>query len=337
MGTAPLTTELPADARRLLQAHVAQIENAYHSTGSQLFEVMQRSIDGAGQDIMGLAQNDPKKIDVLVSKMFDLTPKVEDEGDDQADRLKEFMLNLKANNFKFPMDGHNLMSQRWKRHIKGNAAEAKKYGLCEDNSERSEFRATFAKKEFDEWSEKHSYTETLEESSFNRGQYLPIQRIAHKEGGGAAGMEAALNHALKAMQVGGKYVLYDSWTKRVKFLYYVRGYEDRFTKAWAKHQEWKQKKVADSAGAAGGGAGTGPATGDKDAERPGGKRQAKKLTEKEKEERKELAAAVNSAKKLKQIHSEAVSDSRNLINLIESNVDWKKWDTPFFKGQLVAL
>ena len=79
--------------------------------------------------------------------------------------------------------------------------------------------------------EKSSKTQT------DAGAYLPLARIAHKEGGGPSGQRAALAWAMRCTELGGEWVSWCSFTRRAKFLYVVKQREEKHEIAWRKHEE----------------------------------------------------------------------------------------------------
>ena len=67
---------------------------------------------------------------------------------------------------------------------------------------------------------------------FQRGTYMNIHRIQKEEGDGNNGMRAATNYALRCLELGKPWAIWDSWTCQTKFLYMTTGYEETFTQAW---------------------------------------------------------------------------------------------------------
>ena len=71
-----------------------------------------------------------------------------------------------------------------------------------------------------------------------KGQYLPLARIAWKEGGGKSGWAAAVKHYTKCIAMGGPFILYDGSTENLKALYTIQTYTEHFSEAWSRHQQW---------------------------------------------------------------------------------------------------
>eukprot|EP00959_Pyramimonas_sp_CCMP1952_P097096 2029462-Pyramimonas_sp.AAC.1 len=209
---------------------------------------------------MKLSDQKPDNCDELAKIMYeqkvarDKAKKEAGEGEpedqrseqQQADEnLDEYMDALKQNNFHFTLEGGSIMAGRWRRAKEADEQLRKDYDALKTarRSVKAAFRAKFAKKEYDEYIEERRYTEKLETIDTNKGEYLPLQRIAHKEGGGREGLRAAVNHCLRCLQMGDKWVWYDEWTRRIKFLYFVRGLSENFTRAWSMHQTWRSKRM----------------------------------------------------------------------------------------------
>jgi hypothetical protein len=72
------------------------------------------------------------------------------------------------------------------------------------------------------------------------GRYCAIEVVAKKEGGSATSWVAAANYARKCAELGGKWITYNSWTKRVEVLYVRSQYRTVFTNAWQLLTEAKE-------------------------------------------------------------------------------------------------
>eukprot|EP00959_Pyramimonas_sp_CCMP1952_P392972 8234407-Pyramimonas_sp.AAC.1 len=171
-------------------------------------------------------------------------------GQQHDEALDECMQSLKENNFRFTLEGGSIMAGRGVGELAPNADLAARYEKIKDARRRvkQDFRAQFAKEQHGEYIEEKKYEEVEENVDTNKGQYLPLQRIAHKEGGGREGLRAAISHVLRCLQMGDVWVRYDEWARRLKFLYFIRGMDENFKRAWSKHQTWRStRKLGEAA------------------------------------------------------------------------------------------
>ncbi|CAK0890928.1 unnamed protein product, partial [Prorocentrum cordatum] len=243
-----------------VKTHLDKMEESFLCEGNQMFERAQHCLHNTETMFMKLSDQKPDNCDELVKIMHeqkvarDKAKKEAGEGEpeDQRseqqqadDNLDEYMDALKQNNFHFTLEGGSIMAGRWRRAKEADEQLRKDYDALKTarRSVKAAFRAKFAKKEYDEHIEERRYTEKLETIDTNKGEYLPLQRIAHKEGGGREGLRAAVNHCLRCLQMCDKWVWYDEWTRRIKFLYFVRGLSENFTRAWSMHQTWRSKRM----------------------------------------------------------------------------------------------
>ena len=64
-------------------------------------------------------------------------------------------------------------------------------------------------------------TTTMTRSEFTKGQYLPLGRIAHLEGGGRLGWRNACKLFAKCMMMGPPWIMYDPLTEALRALYII--------------------------------------------------------------------------------------------------------------------
>ncbi len=145
-------------------------------------------------------------------------------------------------------------------------------------------RSRWARDEFEKFIEDRVQEEKEKRTEGTHGEYLPVQRIAHLEGGGMAGLrvageqqgstqswqartvlilskpwasllgslcslplEAAANYCLNAIEIGGKYARYCEWTRRVKFLYVTIHQKTELMSSWSRVKTWRNEKLRDGA------------------------------------------------------------------------------------------
>ena len=115
--------------------------------------------------------------------------------------------------------------------------------LPKDYEIRAKYRSSWLKGKYEDFLASKSYEEEQTQVTKHKGQLLALQRIAHKEGGGMAGLRAAANNAIKCIALGPEWYEYDEFTKRVKFMYFIKGQTDTFKQAWKKKKEWSAGKA----------------------------------------------------------------------------------------------
>ena len=116
---------------------------------------------------------------------------------DQLTELR-LMKQCEQSNFMFQARGGqgNPMGSRFERAKKKDAALADAYKqLTGSPSDQAKFRADWAEKKFTNYCSTKRKTTSIVNSQFRKGQYMPLGRVAHKEGGGKLGGLQAPAHA----------------------------------------------------------------------------------------------------------------------------------------------
>ena len=85
---------------------------------------------------------------------------------------------------------------------------------------------------YQEYIESKSHTQEHEMSESRQGFRFSLHRIAVEEGGGEAGMKAAVNYCLKCIHLGPPWVLYNEWTENMKFKYVQESDMDKSSETW---------------------------------------------------------------------------------------------------------
>ena len=232
-----------------LQAQLNQIENCYHVQGNDMFATLQQTISGVTQDVVEMSRKmDPGAVVREMFKLQDKMSKINDANAEESKTLEdEFWESLEKQNFDFNLDGSHPMSSRWRRRIKWDKDLQQRYAKCDSRGAKQKFRQEWASQKYESYKKNQIHKVKLTETEINSGRYLPLMKIAEEEGGGEIGFQAAVQYCLRCMQVGGDFVWLESWSGQPKFLYYVRGRDDTFSKSWETHQKWRvaQKKLQD--------------------------------------------------------------------------------------------
>ena len=201
-----------------------QMETAFNE---MLFErVMKSKLTGAPVETLkrgnGSSDNKKKKKPPVTDKEID--------GDTDAD----FWTKLKENGFQFGLDGAkgNPIAGLWQRHLDNNPKARKEYNEIAGHTAKRKFRADWAQYHHMKYVETMNHVETEKRAHTNKGHYLPLGRIAQKEGGGKDGLKAALNYCLRCWELQGTWIRRCNFARRWKFLYMVVGYEEIFEEAW---------------------------------------------------------------------------------------------------------
>eukprot|EP00974_Lingulodinium_polyedra_P030282 2914903-Lingulodinium_polyedra.AAC.1 len=164
------------------------------------------------------------------------------EEETQNDAEAEFWKAVKETGFEVPAraDKGRPIAARWQRRLTADPKLKKDYAALTGRAQKAEFRKQWAKGQYDTFVEKKTYTQQQQNTESMEGTMLSLHRIAVEEGGGKAGMRAAVNYALTCLQQASPaWVEYNSWTKSVKFRYVVKKSTDTFTKSWSATQQWK--------------------------------------------------------------------------------------------------
>ena len=208
-------------------------------------------------------EDDWSKLDAALNHILNDVDNAEDlDSNDIAKKLKEFQndqpqgpttgapvspeanmwQNMQQKSFHFDAQGGkgNPMAGRWAKWINDpeNAAKKEEYKKSVGRESKLTFRADWAKKEYDRYKSQKSFTQSHSHIQRTKGKLLSLPRIAWKEGGGKAGMTAAVRHACRCMTLGAPWVKWDGWTGFPKFMHCEEGFEDLFQQQWEIKKEW---------------------------------------------------------------------------------------------------
>ena len=135
----------------------------------------------------------------------------------------------------------NPVGSRWQRALAADPKLRANYGEKQGHAEQAKFR-----KEWFEGAHKlyeaSKTVKTVQKQKWKKdGTMMTLGRIAWKEGGGAAGLRAAINIGVDCIAVGGGYWKQDRRAKNIKFMYFEEGYSESFTSLQEQQKVWQQE------------------------------------------------------------------------------------------------
>ncbi|CAK0900674.1 unnamed protein product, partial [Prorocentrum cordatum] len=167
------------------------------------------------------------------------TGQTDEEMDDE---FREFWLAMEKKNFYFDLDENtpNPAAAKWRRAKAANHGLADEYQKKKGFSDKAAYRQDWLKREFDKWAKRVQYKagEINEKAESKDGQYISLAKIAVEEGGGRAGLRAAINWAHYCILLGGEMLEYCEGTKQMKYLHIVHRLTDTYKKINAKWTTW---------------------------------------------------------------------------------------------------
>ena len=150
------------------------------------------------------------------------------------------------------------------------------------------------------------------------------------------------------LTVGGKWIWYDKKAKRVKFLYFEHGQEEKFSQAWTMHEEWLELADKDATTASSSKAESVEEVGEststtlkRKAEDSSTKNTAKKAKAKAKAggvggANKELKKLEMEVSKLKQKYGTVTAQATTVLSRIGKDAKWDWANHEAIKGPLLA-
>ena len=166
----------------------------------------------------------------------------EDAKEEEAIPALEQALKVAAIDLNGVFPTRGAVGSKWNKAKSSDPALAKAYAdLGKGYDAQREFRAQWVKKLYQETRERRIRTTTLSETVESRGVYEPFAVIVAKEGGDAAGRQAALNYTVACLrfhQAGRKcgpqpWLCYNQMTRRMEFLYVKKEFKQSFMESWA--------------------------------------------------------------------------------------------------------
>ena len=127
-------------------------------------------------------------------------------------------------------DPNGALAQRFRRSVKENV----EWQQCKSRSDKADFRKRWVQKEWKIEEHRRQKTSSHSDVRHQKGIFEPLDVIIGKEGGSAnpENIRAAKNYALECLAVGKKYVRFNTWTKRLEFLYVKHGQDKLWQDKW---------------------------------------------------------------------------------------------------------
>ena len=153
------------------------------------------------------------------------------------------------------VDLRSGIGQQFAAWLKANPHELENYNKAGKTGSKIEakkaFRVQWAKTQLDQVTTVKQKLEKFQIVDEEIGTYEPLEMIAKYEGGkdSPSAWQAALNYASMCCKLGGKWLDYNTFTKRVDILYVKKTQRSAFTRSWTLYQEHlsKQKDTSDVA------------------------------------------------------------------------------------------
>ena len=220
----------------------------------------------------------------------------------------------------------------WMKTLKTDARLAEEYkALGKSYAAQRAFRARWAAQQAEQCRLERQASQTNIEVSEEDISYEPLARIAHLEGSGDSGQQAALNYAAKCVELTGKgvqvrghpFICYNSFTRRYDFAYIKKKVRFVFEQRWSEITTQSGYK-SDKSGAP-------PVVADnkkKNSTGPGsntslaGKKDSA-ATESMKLIRKELDLKWRKVKSLKDKYTTAMANFHTIHNYIQHDPTWR--------------
>ena len=188
--------------------------------------------------------------------------KVKDDGDDappeeppqnEKDKKEaDFWAEANKVGYEFGANGRkgNPAAGRWQRAHDGSEKLQADYAAAGEGckgkalwDKQKAFRAKWLKDEHDIYTASKTKSTVVRKTWKKKGAYLPLARIAWKEGGGKSGWLSAVRLFTKCIAMGPPFVKFDGWTESLRALYVVEEYNEEFEEEWRMCEEWIQKSI----------------------------------------------------------------------------------------------
>ena len=156
----------------------------------------------------------------------------------------------------------SALGQSFSKWLKENPDQAQAYANLKAPTKtvqmKKDSRLRWAKREQEEKSMlKKSKLEAYQVVEGEEGTYEPLEMVVQHEGGrhSAQAWEVALNYLQRCMELGGMWISYNDFTKRVEVLYIKRTRRSSFDQKWQLYEEgvltsWQPLPATDTMAAA---------------------------------------------------------------------------------------
>ena len=139
---------------------------------------------------------------------------------------------------------NDVMGFRFTRAKKASLAMTLEYEQCTTASEKEKMRIKWMEGKYQKYSQEREKKTTSSTADLEWGTYEPFEVMCGNEsatGVTATGVRAGFNIAKTCLEIGGKWVRRNNFSKRIEFLRPKAGYKDKFEKAWT--VTVKEKKI----------------------------------------------------------------------------------------------
>jgi hypothetical protein len=139
---------------------------------------------------------------------------------------------------------NDVMGFRFTRAKKASLAMTLEYEQCTTASQKANMRVKWMEGKYQKYSQEREKKTTSSTADLEWGTYEPFEVMCGNEsatGVTATGVRAGFNIAKTCLEIGGKWVRRNNFSKRIEFLRPKAGYKDKFEKAWA--VTVKEKKI----------------------------------------------------------------------------------------------
>ena len=220
------------------------------------------------------------------------------------------------------------------------------YRDLKTNKEKADFRANWAKLKLAETRARKTKTTTWSEIDTNLGQYLPLALVFWEEGQRGvsqlqdeAAVVAGLRYAAMCVKMGGKFLSYNTWTKRNEYFHVRKTHKQEFMTCWQQYEEARARWAAGTAIEGGSPAATAPkaeaavhevtrapkrarGADGSSTKSPRPPAEPKEKTKLPKKTRTSLDVALSEAAKIKQEYQKIVVTSDNLLKSVNTDAHW---------------
>ena len=133
---------------------------------------------------------------------------------------------------------------RFFREHKADTRAGQSYASLPNRAAKKEYRDKWALLEFKKVAAKKSKTKSWQRIDTEKGVYMSMLRIAHKEGGSVheSSVAAARRYVQKALAMGPPWVRLNPMTDRLDFLYLTISYQEEFKVCWSQYTDYEKEK-----------------------------------------------------------------------------------------------
>ena len=203
------------------------------------------------QELIEVGKSDTNVAEgILAKRVHDKLKSVQEEppasqGSESNEDPEAMMWNaLVGSNFHFKTSGAagNPIAGKWARYLKKHPEFKKEYEKSDTPDAKKLLRRQWCEGQYNQYKETKSHTISYSTKDESEGTMFGLHRIAVEEGGGEAGMKAALNYCLRCIKEGPGWVEYNEWTQTAKYRYVVQRKTETNAECWQKKSSWISDK-----------------------------------------------------------------------------------------------